>query len=63
MVVPSDYRTLRGECVGLVVIDRKLISEPHNDRTEFGLIDAGNKTDVIFGHLKFSGELAVGSLT
>ena len=53
--------TYRGECVGLLLLDGKLISEPHNDRAEFGLIDAGNTTEVIFGHLKFSGEISVGS--
>jgi exopolysaccharide biosynthesis protein len=54
--------TFRGECVGMLVLDRKLLSEPHNDRAEFGLVDAGNKTEVVFGHLKFSGEISVRSL-
>jgi exopolysaccharide biosynthesis protein len=54
--------TYRGECVGLLVLNHQLISEPHKDRAEFGLIDAGNRTDVVFGHLKFSGEISVGSL-
>jgi exopolysaccharide biosynthesis protein len=53
--------TYRGECVGLLVLDGKLISEPHNDRAEFGLIDNGETTDVVFGHLKFSGEVSVKS--
>jgi exopolysaccharide biosynthesis protein len=51
----------RGECVGLLLLDGKLISEPHNDRAEVGLIDAGTTTEVIFGHLKFSGEISVES--
>jgi len=54
--------TYRGESVGLLVLDHKLISEPHNDREEFGLIEDGNKTDIVFGHLKFFGELSVGRL-
>ncbi|HEV7474620.1 MAG TPA: phosphodiester glycosidase family protein [Pyrinomonadaceae bacterium] len=54
--------TFRGENVGLFVLDRQLISEPHKDRAEFGLIDVGDKTEVIFGHLKFSGEISVESL-
>jgi exopolysaccharide biosynthesis protein len=52
----------RGESIGLLVLDRELISEPYNDRAEFGLIDAGDKTEIIFGHLKFSGEISVGSV-
>ncbi len=53
--------TYRGDSIGFLVLDRNLISEPYNERAEFGLIDAGDKTEVIFGHLKFSGEIAVGS--
>lgn len=53
--------TYRGESLGLLVLDRHLLSEPHNDRAEFGLIDTGNKTEVIFGRLKFAGEISVGS--
>ena len=54
--------TYRGESVGLLVVNHKLISEPHNDREEFGLIENGNKTDIVFGHLKFFGEISVGRL-
>jgi exopolysaccharide biosynthesis protein len=53
--------TYRGEPIGLLVLDRSLISEPHNERADFGLIDSGDKTDVIFGHLRFTGEISVGS--
>ena len=54
--------TYRGDSIGLLILDRKLISEPYNERAEFGLIDAADKTEVIFGHLKFSGEISVGSV-
>lgn len=54
--------TYRGESLGLLVLDGKLISEPHNDRAELGLIDSSDKTEIIFGHLKFSGEISLGSL-
>lgn len=54
--------TYRGEPIGLLVLDRQLISEPHNERAEFGLIDSGDKTEVIFGHLRFTGEISVGSV-
>ena len=53
--------TFRGDSIGLLVLDRSLISEPYNERAGLGLIDAGNKTEVVFGHLKFSGEISVGS--
>jgi exopolysaccharide biosynthesis protein len=52
--------TYRGESLGLLILDRALISEPYNDRAEFGLIDAGHTTEVIFGHLRFAGEISVG---
>jgi exopolysaccharide biosynthesis protein len=53
--------TYRGESIGLLVLDGKLISEPHNERADFGLIDTGDKTEVILGHLKFTGAISVGS--
>jgi hypothetical protein len=54
--------TYRGDSVGLLVIDRDLISEPNDERAEFGLIDQGDKTEIIFGHLKFAAEISVGSV-
>ncbi len=53
--------TYRGESIGLLLLDGTLISEPYNDRAELGLINAGNRTEVVFGHLKFTGEISVGS--
>lgn len=53
--------TYRGDSIGLLVLDHMLFSEPHNDRAEVGLVDAEDKTDVIFGHLKFSGQISAGS--
>jgi exopolysaccharide biosynthesis protein len=50
----------RGESLGLLMLNRKLISEPHNDRAEFGLIDTADNTEIVFGHLKFSGEVSLG---
>lgn len=52
--------TYRGECLGLLLLEGKLISEPYNDRAELGLTSAGSTTQVVFGHLKFSGELSIG---
>jgi exopolysaccharide biosynthesis protein len=52
--------TYRGESLGLLLLDGKLISEPYNDRAEFGLINNGKSTEVIFGHLSYVGEVSVG---
>jgi exopolysaccharide biosynthesis protein len=54
--------TYRGESIGLLLLNGKLISEPYNNRAELGLINAGSKTEVVFGHLKFSGEISMGSV-
>jgi len=53
--------TYRGDSIGLLLLDRSLISEPYNERAAFGLIDTGNKTEIVFGHLTFSGELSLGT--
>jgi exopolysaccharide biosynthesis protein len=52
--------TYRGESLGLLLLEGKLISEPYNDRAELGLTSAGTTTQVVFGHLKFSGEILIG---
>lgn len=52
--------TYRGDSVGLLFLDRSLISEPYNERAGFGLIDAGDTTEVVFGHLRFTGTISVG---
>ncbi len=53
--------TYLGESLGLLVLDRQLFSEPHNERAGFGLMDTGNKTELIFGHLRFAGDISIGS--
>jgi exopolysaccharide biosynthesis protein len=52
--------TYRGESLGFLLLDGKLVSESYNDRAVVGLINAPNATEVIFGHLKSHGELWVG---
>ena len=37
--------TYRGDSIGLLLLDGKLISEPYRERAAFGLIDLGNKTE------------------
>jgi exopolysaccharide biosynthesis protein len=52
--------TFRGESVGLYLLDGKLISESNNERAGMGLISSGKTSEVVFGHLKFSGQLSAG---
>lgn len=47
--------TYRGESNGVLAIDGKLMSEPLEGRAAFGLIARPASTEIIFGHLKFSG--------
>lgn len=54
--------TYRGESVGLLLLDGKLISEPNNDRAGVGLINTESNTEVVFGHLKFFGEISVNGI-
>lgn len=53
--------TFRGESVSSLMLAGKLISEPHNERAAMGLITQPKTTQVLFGHLKFVGEISVGS--
>ena len=52
--------TYRGESTGLLIIDGKLISESNNNRANVGFINEGPATNVLFGHLKYQGEISVG---
>ena len=52
--------TYRGESTGLLMINGKLISESYNDRANVGFINEGPVTNVIFGHLRYQGEISVG---
>ncbi|HXF40047.1 MAG TPA: phosphodiester glycosidase family protein [Blastocatellia bacterium] len=47
--------TYRGEPTGVLAIGGKLMSEPLDGRAAFGLITRPRSTEIIFGHLKFSG--------
>lgn len=47
--------TYRGEPSGVLAIGGNLLSEPIAGRAAFGLIKSPKSTDLIFGHLKFSG--------
>ncbi|HEX4899183.1 MAG TPA: hypothetical protein VFV61_01545, partial [Pyrinomonadaceae bacterium] len=51
--------TYRGESVGTFLLGGKLFSEPHNDRAALGLTEANG---VVFGRLKFFGEISAGKM-
>jgi exopolysaccharide biosynthesis protein len=54
--------TYRGDSVGTEVLNGKLLSEPNNVRAAAGLIERDGKQELIFGHLKFNGEIVAGPL-
>jgi len=47
--------TYRGEDTGVLVVNKKLLSEPIDPRASLGLIERPSGTEIIFGHLKFAG--------
>lgn len=49
--------TFRGESVGTLMIDRKLLSEPNHERASVGLLP--NSRGLVFGHVRFRGILSV----
>jgi exopolysaccharide biosynthesis protein len=53
--------TYRGDSVGVEVLSGKLLSETNNARAAIGLIESGGRQELIFGHLKFEGEIASGA--
>jgi len=53
--------TYRGDSVGVEVLNGKLLSEPYNVRAAVGLIQQKGTQEVIFGHLKFDGQIVAGA--
>jgi exopolysaccharide biosynthesis protein len=53
--------TYRGDSVGVEVLNGKLLSESNNARAAAGLIETGRGQQVIFGHVKFAGQLVARS--
>jgi exopolysaccharide biosynthesis protein len=53
--------TYRGDSVGTEVLNGKLLSEPNNVRAAAGLIERDGKQELIFGHLKFDGQVIAGA--
>ncbi len=52
--------TYRGDSVGIEVLNGRLLSESNNVRAAAGLIEGEGKQELIFGHIKFDGQLVVG---
>ena len=52
--------TYRGDSVGIEVLNGKLLSESNNVRAAAGLIEREGKQELIFGHIKFAGQIIAG---
>lgn len=55
--------TYRGDSVGVEVLEGKILSESNNARAAVGLIEKGGSQQLIFGHVKFAGQVIVGATT
>lgn len=51
-----------GDAMGVLQIDGKLQSEPYKERVACGIINQNNKSELVFGHLKWQGEAQIGVL-
>jgi exopolysaccharide biosynthesis protein len=49
--------TYRGDSVGIQMLNGKLLSEPDNVRAAAGLIEGKERQNLIFGHMKFEGQV------
>ena len=52
--------TYRGDSVGVEVLGGKLLSEPKDVRAALGLIEKGGAQELIFGHIRFEGQITSG---
>ena len=55
--------TYRGDSVGVAVLAGRILSEANNARAAIGLIERDGRQELIFGHLKFAGEIDLGQPT
>ena len=53
--------TYRGDSVGIEVLNGRLLSESNNVRAAAGLIERAGTQELIFGHIKFGGQVIAGS--
>jgi exopolysaccharide biosynthesis protein len=54
--------TYRGDSVGIEVLNGKLLSESNDLRAAAGLIERDGKQELIFGHIKFVGQIIAGQM-
>jgi exopolysaccharide biosynthesis protein len=54
--------TYRGDSIGIDVLDGKILSESNNARAALGLVEKNGTQEVIFGHVKFDGQLVTDSV-
>jgi exopolysaccharide biosynthesis protein len=55
--------TYRGDSVGIEVLDGKILSESNNARAALGLIEKNGIQELVFGHVKFDGQIVAGRKT
>jgi exopolysaccharide biosynthesis protein len=51
--------TFRGDSIGTLMLNKRLISEPNNERASVGLLPDGRA--LVFGHLRFAGRISSGA--
>jgi hypothetical protein len=49
--------TYRGDCVSVLMVNGKLLSEPINHRAAVGFVSQNGATKLLFGHLQFAGTI------
>src|SRR6266513_4526755 len=52
--------TYRGSSLGIEMLNGRIESESHNERAALGLIERNGSQEIIFGHVKFAGEIIAG---
>jgi exopolysaccharide biosynthesis protein len=52
--------TYRGDSVGVEVLNGRILSESNNARAAVGLIERSASQELIFGHMKFDGQVIAG---
>ncbi len=56
----NDGSIYAGDPAGILVIDKKILSESYADRIAMGIINGKDKTEVEFGHLRVTGYITNG---
>jgi hypothetical protein len=53
--------TYRGDSVGVAVLNGRVLSESNDVRAAIGLLEKGGRQELIFGHVKFEGQVTSGA--